>query len=291
MSRQCCRSIRAQGFHWIVVREVQAGLEVLLSGPQHGSGAVVAVLDAMAASDLTTLERQLTNLLASTSTSTTTALYDQIAKARAATDAAGAAATSASGGAATTAAIHPGTGRPLLHPPPPQSWSSSVLGSFSLALGTVLSLDHNQLGDAGARILAAGIRRLKYLNLSHNPLCAAGVTALAGALVHAAALKVVLLAAVDLGAEAADVGALAALADCLAANTSITQLDLDGNHIGDAGVSALLPFLQSQKHLRKLRLSPRVSRPLLLAAAEAVRANLPAKKKKVLKKKKGPGAR
>ncbi len=55
---------------------------------------------------------------------------------------------------------------------------------------------------------------------------------------------------------------------------------------GDAGATALLPFLQSQRHLRKFRLTPRLSRPVMAAVGEAVRANLPKKKATGLKKKK-----
>lgn len=57
-------------------------------------------------------------------------------------------------------------------------------------------------------------------------------------------------------------------------------------HAGDAGATALLPFLQSQRHLRKFRLTPRLSRPVMAAVSEAVRANLPKKKATGLKKKK-----
>lgn len=56
---------------------------------------------------------------------------------------------------------------------------------------------------------------------------------------------------------------------------------------GDVGATVLLPFLQQQKHIRKFRLTPRLSRPVMQAVNEAIRANLPKKvvKKKVVKKK------
>ncbi|GLC42550.1 hypothetical protein PLESTB_001112800 [Pleodorina starrii] len=275
--------------------------------------------------DIVSLERQLSNLMASTSNSTTTELYSQIEKARAA------AAGAAGGGAGSSRTVHPADGRPLLRPAKPQAFSSEVLRQFSLALGTqghmivILALDHNQLGDLGAKLLAAGIKRckplqqlslshcgigpegatalaaafrpdpnalladlqpkLKVLNLGHNPLCAPGLAALAGSLIHMVSLKVLLLADVDVVSEAADLEALSALADCLAANTNIDQVDIDGNHIGDSGAKALLPFLREQKHIRKFRLTPRLSRETLAAVNEAVRANLPKRKKAARKKK------
>lgn len=276
--------------------------------------------------DLSSLERQLIALMASTSTSTTALLYDTIGQARTA-----AAAATGEGGTAG-AAVHPGIGRPMLFAPPPQAFSSEVLKDFSLALGAqghklqVLVLDHNQLGDQGAKLLAPGLKRCaplvqlslahcgigpagaaalsaslhpdpnrqlaeaqpkyKFLNLSGNPLCAEGVKALASGLPYVTSLKVLLLAGVELSDSPSDLQALQALGDALALNTSIDQVDLDANAIGDAGATALLPFLQSQRHLRKFRLTPRLSRPVMAAVSEAVRANLPKKKATGLKKKK-----
>ncbi len=56
---------------------------------------------------------------------------------------------------------------------------------------------------------------------------------------------------------------------------------------GDAGAKALLPFLREQKHIRKFRMTPRLGRDIMAAVQEAVRANLP-KRKKVVRKKKPP---
>ncbi|KAG2498359.1 hypothetical protein HYH03_003618 [Edaphochlamys debaryana] len=278
--------------------------------------------------DLASLERQLSNLMASTSTGITTVLYGQIATARGTAEAAAA-------GLPAAVPRHQGDGRPLLYAPPPQAWSSEVLKEFSLALGAqghmigILILDHNHLGDMGAKLLAPGLKRCaplkqlslahcgigpegaaalaaslepdpnrlladiqpkyKLLNLSRNPLCAAGVAALAGGIVHATSLKVLLLEAVELEASPPDLEALRALAAALQANPGVEQIDLDANHIGDLGATALLPLLQDQQHLRKFRLTPRLSRPVMLAVQEAVRANLP--KKKAVKKGTKKGAK
>ncbi|GIL77291.1 hypothetical protein Vretimale_3061 [Volvox reticuliferus] len=178
--------------------------------------------------DIASLERQLSNLMASTSYGATTVLYDQIDQARAA-------APSTDTGSALVSS-QAADGRPLLRPSRPQAFSNAVLREFSLALGTqghmlqVLVLDHNQLGDIGIRLLAPGLQRckplqqlsmahcgigpegaialadslrpdknallaelqpkLKVLNLGHNPLCAAGLAALAVSLTHMTSLKV-----------------------------------------------------------------------------------------------------
>ncbi|PNW84679.1 hypothetical protein CHLRE_03g154300v5 [Chlamydomonas reinhardtii] len=276
-----------------------------------------------AALDLSSLERQLTSLMASTSTAVTSVLYDNLNTARHAN----------AGGADAQIPRHPANGRPMLYSNPQLAFSPEALKEFALALGAqghmiqVLVLDHNHLGDVGAKILAAGLKRCaplkqlslahcgigpeggaalgaslvpdtnklladvqpKYtvLNLSHNPLCAAGVIALASGLQHVASLKVLQLAAVELYSEHKDLDALQTLADCLNTNQSINQVDLDANAIGDVGATVLLPFLQQQKHIRKFRLTPRLSRPVMQAVNEAIRANLPKKvvKKKVVKKK------
>ncbi|KAG2454956.1 hypothetical protein HYH02_000783 [Chlamydomonas schloesseri] len=290
-------------------------LDTVLLQPEAAAGT--------AALDLSSLERQLTNLMASTSTAVTSVLYDNMQTARHNHDA----------GADAQIPRHPVDGRPMLYSQSQMAFSPEALKEFALALGAqghmiqALVLDHNHLGDIGAKILAAGLKRCaplkqlslahcgigpgggaalgaslvpdpnklladvqpKYtiLNLSNNPLCAAGVTALATGLQHVTSLKVLQLAAVELHSEHKDLDALQALADCLNINQSISQVDLDANAIGDVGATVLLPFLQQQQHIRKFRITPRLSRPVMQAVNEAIRANLPKKvvKKKVAKKK------
>ncbi|KAL6760693.1 hypothetical protein V8C86DRAFT_2550094 [Haematococcus lacustris] len=159
----------------------------------------------------------------------------------------------------------------------------------------VLVLDHNQLGDLGAQALAAGLARCpslqhlslegcgvgavggaalgatmvphpdpllaaltpKYvhLNLSRNPLGGPGVAALCDGLAAAAHLKVLNLSSVGLTAD--DLLALELLSEALAANTSIAQVDLDANFIGDAGASVFVPMLSAATHIRKFRITAR----------------------------------
>ncbi len=129
-------------------------------------------------------------------------------------------------------------------------------------LKQVLALDHNQLGSVGLRVLSQGLKRCltlqhlsledcgigpagaealaesmqpdpkpeiaalqpKYLalNLSRNPLGGAGLDALCEGLVHCQSLRILNLAATELGSE--DVPALRMLSVVLEARSTIEQV-------------------------------------------------------------------
>ncbi len=89
--------------------------------------------------------------------------------------------------------------------------------------------------------MRAHARRLLLLNASRNPLGGAGLAHLSEGLRACASLRALNLC--NVGLTDADLGALGALADALAVNTSIENIDLDSNFFGaKPSVSALMCF-------------------------------------------------
>jgi len=145
-----------------------------------------------------------------------------------------------------------------------------------------LHLESNQLGDAGIAVLAEGASKhktLRVLNLADNQISAAGVAKFAAIQGSAENLIASLLFAknkigddaaqpivqlcsakaisvVDLsGNQIGDAGARA-LAQGLANNDNVEQLNLSGNRIGSEGAAALAEILaKSNKSIDKLDLS------------------------------------
>ena len=100
-----------------------------------------------------------------------------------------------------------------------------------------------RLDDADVAVLAtalAGTTTLTQLSLNHNQIGAAGATALATALAGNTTLTQLSMDGNQIG----DAGATA-LATTLAGNAALTQLNLCGNQIGDAGATALATALAS----------------------------------------------
>ena len=97
---------------------------------------------------------------------------------------------------------------------------------------TILGLNSNQIGNAGASALADALRvntSLTELNLYNNQIGDAGATALADALKLNTSLTTLNLNSNQIGDDGAS-----ALADALKTNTNLTILSLYSNQIGDA---------------------------------------------------------
>ncbi|GAX83285.1 hypothetical protein CEUSTIGMA_g10711.t1 [Chlamydomonas eustigma] len=192
---------------------------------------------------------------------------------------------------------------PSFEQPEQLSFSPAALKQLSLGLSVlglglqVLSLDHNQLGNAGLRALSHGIKRcptLLHLSLENCGIGPSGAEALADSFIpnpdpKLAALQPVKILAINLsrnplggdglgalceglatGAPALrilnlsachitdeHVPALHALAQVFQLRPSLEQVDLDANFIGDAGASVFIPVLSSLPHMRKFRISSR----------------------------------
>ncbi|KAJ3095665.1 Mitochondrial import inner membrane translocase subunit Tim17-A [Phlyctochytrium bullatum] len=90
-----------------------------------------------------------------------------------------------------------------------------------------LMLDHNQIGSSGMILICEG--------LSRNP---------------ASVLSRLSMRFCDIGSKAAN-----AIANCLTVNTSLTEIDISYNRIGDEGVIPIAKALASSKTLKILRLA------------------------------------
>ena len=113
---------------------------------------------------------------------------------------------------------------------------------------TLLCLQHNGIGPAGAQALAAalpGASRLQELLLHSNALGSEGVAALAAALPRQ-------LTALDVGGNAIGDEGAAALALALASHESLRELHLDYDGVGEEGAGRLLDALLSNRSLTSL---------------------------------------
>jgi len=132
------------------------------------------------------------------------------------------------------------------------SMVSQVWQLFPASL-TALYLQHNNIGDYGAQLLAQAIKtscnaNLKTLSLHHNQIGDTGATELASSF-KLAKLTVVLLHCNKIG----DSGAVA-LAQSLPAQT-MTHFSINNNQICEQGYRALAQALQKVKHLTVVDLS------------------------------------
>ncbi|GMH36328.1 hypothetical protein BSKO_04196 [Bryopsis sp. KO-2023] len=205
------------------------------------------------------------------------------------------------------------------------AFGMKALRSFALAIGiqgstlSVLVLDHNNLGDAGVEVLAAGLERAaslksvslaycgigpagalriaatmtggqapKYeaLNLQGNPLGGKGLENLCEGVKLCPSLKSLNLSSI--GVTDAEKAGVEALVKALAVNASIIDVDFSSNDIGDRGCDLFVPLLAVAKHIKVLRLTPRVSRSLGKDIYDSVKLNSAKKStgKKGTKKKK-----
>lgn len=165
---------------------------------------------------------------------------------------------------------------------------------------TSLHLKYNQIGDAGALVLAEALETnttLTSLALGWNEIAEIGSTALAEALKTNAALTSLELQGNQIG----EIGATAiaealktnstltlldmektnisnawalAMADTLKTNTTLTSLNIHENNIGDAGTTAVADALKSNVTLTLLDMgSNNIGNAGALAIAEAIKTN------------------
>jgi Ran GTPase-activating protein (RanGAP) involved in mRNA processing and transport len=121
-----------------------------------------------------------------------------------------------------------------------------------LALNTslkFLDLRYNMIGDEGTVALAGALTRntsLHTLRLCRNEIGLVGIEALAGSLMRTSLKELSLI-----GNKVGDRGAVV-LANALATNQSLTMLDLGATDIGDVGIAALAQSLVQNDSLRRL---------------------------------------
>ena len=113
-----------------------------------------------------------------------------------------------------------------------------------------LNLAVNLIGDEGAVALGAGLaasRTLKALSLYHNKVSDHGTSAIGNTLETSA------LETLDLSFNA--VRSVDALAEALWGNSSLSDLDLSGNQIGDEGALKLSKAVEVNRTLKVCRLA------------------------------------
>jgi Ran GTPase-activating protein (RanGAP) involved in mRNA processing and transport len=118
---------------------------------------------------------------------------------------------------------------------------------------THLNLDQMNIGGDGARVIAAGLAKLRLLeelDLSHNSIGNEGASTLAGELGLLYSLKRLIVSNNSIGNDGAG-----ALAHGLTFVHSLKELDLSSNSIGDAGVTALSYGLAYLHPLERVNLS------------------------------------
>lgn len=117
----------------------------------------------------------------------------------------------------------------------------------------ILDLKNNEVTESGVLILANALRNNQYLEeliISHNNICDSGVRYLTSKM-NSSILKRIDLARNDISDE----GAID-LAEMLATNTSLLELSLNGNRIGNYGMNSLANALaHSNTHLELLNMS------------------------------------
>ncbi len=117
---------------------------------------------------------------------------------------------------------------------------------------TSLTLDKNEIGDAGAEAFAGGLKgftALKSLSLCENMIGAAGALAIAVGLAGNASLR-----CLDLSETLIDAAAARHIAEGLRTNTRLRILSLEKNPIGDQGAWALSGALKVNITLTDLNL-------------------------------------
>jgi Ran GTPase-activating protein (RanGAP) involved in mRNA processing and transport len=113
-----------------------------------------------------------------------------------------------------------------------------------------LNLDHNDMGELGAKVLAAalrGNRSLTKLSISFNRIGDAGVRPFAGSVHLNTSLTTLVLWSNRIGDDGARY-----LASALARSKSLTSLDLSSNQIGDEGALALAAALGANDTMENL---------------------------------------
>ncbi len=163
-----------------------------------------------------------------------------------------------------------------------------------------LNLQSNNIGDAGARALAAALQKnakLSSLNLQSNNIGYVGVRALvtvlrittaltsldlarnhfgdAGAMALATMIQTNTTILTSINLNDTGIGAVGATAlfTALQTNTTLTELNLDGNSFGNADGMALVTALQTNTALTSLVGVPCASLPIAQALMSACRAN------------------
>jgi NLR family CARD domain-containing protein 3 len=128
--------------------------------------------------------------------------------------------------------------------------AKAVAALLAVSSMAELNLAVNLIGDEGAVALGAGLaasRTLKALSLYHNKVSDHGTSAIGNTLETSA------LETLDLSFNA--VRSVDALAEALWGNSSLSDLDLSGNQIGDEGALKLSKAVEVNRTLKVCRLA------------------------------------